>query len=179
MNFKTILANVHGDSYYFHRLVESAFPNQKKAFFKHNDTLVVYSEKGPICTYTSDVILTETTEFNINALLKNPTKMFTLEVNPVRRSRETGNYVKVDANDVNDWLKHKAEKFGCEVVQSFTQRSFWDVFEQGSKGRTISLHCYILNGIMKITNPELFTEKYFSGIGQGKAFGYGLVQMLN
>lgn len=179
MNFKTILANVHGDSYYFHRLVESAFPNQKKAFFKHNDTLVVYSEKGPVSTYTSDVILAETTEFNIDSLLRNSSKMFTLEVNPTRRSRETGKYVKVEAKDVNDWLKRKVEEIGCEVVQSFTQRSFWDVFEQGGKGRTISMHCHILNGIMKITNPELFIEKYFSGIGQGKAFGYGLINFLN
>lgn len=177
MNYKTIFGNVEGDSYYFHQLVESAFPDQKKAYYKHNDTLVVYSEKGATTTFTKEVILLETCEFDINSLLRNKHKMFNLDVNPVRRIN--GKLVKVPTNDLNDWLERKLKEIGCEMIQSIPMCAYWDKFQQGCKNRVISMYCHQVNGILKIVDEDLFKEKYFNGIGQGKAFGYGLIHFLN
>lgn len=177
MNFKTILANVYGDSYFCHQVVESAFPEQKKAFYQKDDTLVVYSEKGPLTSFANEVYILETCEFNIDELLRTLTKMFSLQVNPIRRVN--GKYTKVHNDELEEWLTRKFEEVGCSLKNFIVARSGWDVFNKPNNTNQVSLYCREINGILEISNPELFKEKYFAGIGQGKAFGYGLIQLLN
>lgn len=177
MNFKTILANVNGDSYFCHQIVESTFPNQRKVFYRKDDTLVVYSEKGPNSPYTSEVYILETCEFNVEDLTKNLNKMFRLLVNPVKRI--DSKYDKVNNDDLKEWLERKFEEIGCSLKSHVVTRSGWDIFYRATGNMKISMYCREVIGTLEINNVKLFKEKYFQGMGQGKAFGYGLVQMLN
>lgn len=177
MNFKTILANVNGDSYFCHQVVESAFPCQKKAFYRKGDTVVVYSERGPASPFAKEVYILETCEFNITQLLTNPHKMFTLEVNPSKRVNMK--YAKVTSAEIEEWMNRKLSEIGCVLKQCIPMRADWDIFEQGSKGNRISMYCHEVMGMLEIVNEELFKSKYFNGMGQGKSFGYGLINFLN
>lgn len=177
MNFKTILANVNGDSYFAHRVVESSFPCQKKAFYRKGDTLVVYSERGPVSPFAHEVYILETCEFSIDEILQNKHKMFSLEVNPTKRVNMK--YSKITKNEIEEWMNRKLEAMGCILKQCIPMRADWDIFEQGDKNNKISMYCHEVMGMLEIVNDQQFKANYFNGIGQGKSFGYGLLNFLN
>ena len=177
MNFKTILGNVVGNSYFFHQVVDSVFPNQKKMYYPKNDTLVVYSEKGPVSPYTKEVYIIETCEFDIADILKNRSKMFTLEVNMIKRVN--GVKYGVASDEVVGRLEGKLKEIGCELKHCNHTNAYTDKTTQKSTGRGITMHCHTVMGLLDIVDIDLFKKNYFNGIGQGKCFGYGLIHFLN
>jgi CRISPR system Cascade subunit CasE len=80
------------------------------------------------------------------------------------------------------WLQQRAESCGFSIatsgegapialVESYSQQKFFK-----KKGTTpVTLSVLDFRGILKVTNPILFREKLFNGIGRGKAFGCGLM----
>lgn len=177
MKYKTILGNVVGDSYFAHQVITSAFPDQKVAFFRDGANCVVFSEKEPIAPFAREVYILNTSEFDIQDVLENSNKMFTLRVNPVKRTREGKQ--KVPDENMEHWLIEHLANIGCEIKQYIHAGSCWDKFVQRKTGKNIQIYYHVIMGMLEIVDEKLFTDNYFKMMGQGKCFGYGLVNLLN
>lgn len=79
-----------------------------------------------------------------------------------------------------DWLRRKAESAGFRVCSASVVCE--DDFRRLTKGRKVhgaklSLLSVRFDGVLQVTQPEQFLEALLSGIGPGKAFGFGLLSI--
>jgi hypothetical protein len=177
MKYKTTITNVRGDNYYAHRVAKSSFPEGRFAFIRNNDILIVYSEKAPISTFTQEVDIFETVEYDINSLVAIPVRLFNMKINPThptKNGRRAYPRERVEA-----WVSDHFSKIGCSLLTLTITNESTDYFHKLKDSNEIVYHYYEVMGALKIDNPELFKEKFFNQMGQGKAFGYGLINLLN
>ncbi|MGX8679016.1 MAG: type I-E CRISPR-associated protein Cas6/Cse3/CasE, partial [Sphaerochaetaceae bacterium] len=76
------------------------------------------------------------------------------------------------------WFLSKQNSWGFEVIQD----SF-EVFETGvqifEKGETkITQSKASFRGVLRVTDRSVFKQSFEQGIGRGKAFGFGLLQLI-
>ncbi len=75
------------------------------------------------------------------------------------------------------WLQDRKEKCGFDfdeqavIIESYEQNQ---AYKQGNKG-AISYSTMDFSGVLRVTDPEKFTETLLNGIGPAKAFGCGLL----
>ena len=122
------------------------------------------------------------------SLIANPTVTRRDESKPVIR-REDGTILKnrnskrvpiQDPAQQCDWLRRQASRRGFEIIgnidpvplrsQHFSKRSSKD-----KKSHNIRLHRVRFEGILCITDKELFRREWPKGIGRGRAFGNGFL----
>jgi len=131
----------------------------------------------------------EVKEFN-PCFAKGQRLHFRLAANPTRRlsnhSRErdgqpidekwVGKRVPVPADQLFDWLARHAELGGFSVRQDSTSIQPGYVYvhkvRDGGGNRLLSVR---YEGVLEVTDPEAFRSTLLSGIGPGKAFGFGLL----
>jgi CRISPR system Cascade subunit CasE len=117
--------------------------------------------------------------------LKGQRLLFRLAANPTRRlSRHSldakeasiGKRVPVPAASLVDWLVRQAEKGGFRVEQDATtfQTGYAYVNKNGSGQR---LRSVLFNGLLEVTDADIFRQTVIRGIGSGKAFGFGLLSV--
>lgn len=86
---------------------------------------------------------------------------------------EKANYTQAELEQLagEKWLAEKSEKNGFKLLsvtaQGYQQHQF--------KKRQIKISTLDFDGILEITDPELFKLALFNGIGSAKAFGCGLM----
>ncbi len=78
------------------------------------------------------------------------------------------------------WLNRRAEQNGFMVVNATvnvqkTLRSTIDISKQTGN---FSLVGTAFEGVLKITDPALFKAAFRKGIGQGKAYGFGMLMLM-
>lgn len=108
-------------------------------------------------------------------LTANPTKSM-----PHQKNRERG---KVAAHVTTDfqkkWLIKKSEKNGFSVTENsfdIVQNRWFRFYKKESKA--ISLLSVTYEGILEVTDADLFRNALTNGIGRGKAYGMGLLTIM-
>lgn len=79
------------------------------------------------------------------------------------------------------WLLDRAEKHGFRLdPDGFTvTASRWLHFAKGGvQNRTVSLLSVTYEGVLKVTEPDIFRAMLTGGIGRGKAYGLGLMTVI-
>lgn len=79
------------------------------------------------------------------------------------------------------WLIDQGEKHGFSVLEDASQVSSyrWNQFYKGTEGnRKVTLLAVTYDGILRITDPDLFAEVLTEGLGRGKAYGMGLMTLV-
>jgi CRISPR system Cascade subunit CasE len=79
------------------------------------------------------------------------------------------------------WLLDRCEKNGFYVGEDdFTvTKSSWQRFYKGQeRKRPVSLLSVTYEGILKVTDAEVFRETLTNGLGRGKAFGMGMLTVV-
>lgn len=79
------------------------------------------------------------------------------------------------------WLFDRAEKHGFTLApDAFSVvHSQWIKFKKGSDGgRTVSLLSVTYEGVLTVTDSELFRKTLTDGLGRGKAYGMGLLTVV-
>ena len=77
----------------------------------------------------------------------------------------------------SNWLSSRAERFGFEFepqrlrVDGYQRHRFF----KGKGGRQVSLSAVEFNGVLTVTDPRLFLEALYKGVGPAKTFGCGLM----
>lgn len=111
---------------------------------------------------------------------------FRLTANPTKTVKTAdGSRGKVTAcallNDEKNWLLDKASKNGFRLENdSFdVTESSWQRFYKKDSKKAVSLRKVTYEGILEISDAELFKQALVNGIGRGKAYGMGLLTVMH
>lgn len=77
-----------------------------------------------------------------------------------------------------EWLKRKGEQSGFQILNLQFDKGAIDSPQKKTDGKVIhniDLLSVTFTGILRVTNTEQFKKAYVNGIGQGKAFGCGML----
>ncbi len=73
------------------------------------------------------------------------------------------------------WLARRAEKCGFKLVDSENKLSVNGYLQQRGDKKDIRFTTVDFAGVLQVTNPTVFEQSLFQGIGKAKAFGCGLM----
>jgi len=110
--------------------------------------------------------------------LQNQTYGFQVRMNPVIRKTGSGKAVPItEREDLLQWFSQRASECGFEVKEGTLQVTEIGV-QQIQKGEKKITHGEAtFSGVLKVIDRETFIESFKNGIGRGKAFGFGLLQL--
>ena len=80
------------------------------------------------------------------------------------------------------WLLDRADRHGFSLDEEAFRvvRSQWLRFRKGSDGgRPVTLLAVTYEGTLSVTDPELFCQVLVNGLGRGKAYGLGMLTVVN
>ncbi len=189
------------DPYSLHRVVYSLFPDVRTDAEKHShiQSGIVYADQGGgfegyeavrkvlmisdrepaaqidgqygqvICKPLSD------------DFLNHSRYQFKVQVNPVRKDKQTGKRMAIKGREATLlWFIDRAPKsWGFEIDPSHLQVDAIEVLQFGGKDqRPITIGKAHLQGTLTVTDPEQFKQSFKHGIGKGRAFGCGLLQIV-
>ena len=80
------------------------------------------------------------------------------------------------------WLLDRADSHGFTLDEEDFQviRSQWLRFRKGSDGgRPVTMLAVTYEGILTVTDPELFRQTLVNGLGRGKAYGLGMLTVVS
>ena len=108
---------------------------------------------------------------------------FRLTANPVKSQKKTGERGKVLAHITaayqKQWLLEHCVQHGFRLAaDSFdVTQSKWYQFYKGDNNR-VSLLAVTYEGVLEVSDEDLFRQTLVSGIGRGKAYGMGLLTVM-
>jgi CRISPR system Cascade subunit CasE len=110
---------------------------------------------------------------------------FRLRANPVHSVRQTADsqgtakrgkvYAHVTAQQQEQWLLERAEKYGFRVQEGSFQVVQQEVRKFLRHRQPVTLGIATFEGILEVTDVDLFREALANGIGRAKAYGCGLL----
>lgn len=113
---------------------------------------------------------------------------FQVLVNPsLRRNRTRKIEALTDKQEVKEWFSERARKnwgFLCQdddfFVKDITCQSFQKNFGASSENcrRTVTHNVACITGILRVEDFEKFQNSFRNGIGRGRAFGLGLLELV-
>lgn len=184
----------------YHNWVESSFPNEFETKIRSRklwriDTiqgkkflLLVSDEKPDIKNFEKYGVpgsaQTKLYDKFLDSIDENLLYKFRVTLNPVKAlsqgAGKRGRVVpEITAEQQLQFLESRAEKLGFELVPNEYQivERCWEPFmKQGQKMIRLSKATY--EGILKVTNKEVFYHTLTDGIGKKKAYGYGLMTVI-
>ncbi|HDI3149244.1 TPA: type I-E CRISPR-associated protein Cas6/Cse3/CasE [Vibrio cholerae] len=185
------------DAYSLHRVVYSLFPDVRTSEEKggHTQSGIVYADQGGdfhgrkvlvvsdrMPNASVDGVHGEVVSKTISeAFLHHQTYRFKVQVNPVRKDKQSGKRIAVKGRqDIAQWFIERAAKsWGFEVHPQHLQIDSIEVQQFNDKhGRKITLGKAHIQGQLRVTNEPQFHHSFKHGIGKGRAFGCGLLQIV-
>lgn len=105
---------------------------------------------------------------------------FEITLNPSKRNKHTG---KVEAirkrDDIGSWAIERSHRsWGFEILPDHLQVTINPALQFVKGVQTITHNSAHLKGELKVTDRSAFIESFLHGIGRGKAFGFGLLQIV-
>lgn len=179
------------DTYSLHRIVYDLF-ERTRAADEQTHSGILFADMGVREGWRRLLILSdrppreaacgrlETREVP-TAYLEQPVYRFAITINPVRRNNRTRKLEPVRGRQgVTDWFLGRAPDWGFTVdAETFQVGEIMvDTFTKGENGKTtVTLSKASLTGTLRVTDRERFAQSVRNGIGRGRAFGCGLLQV--
>ena len=169
------------DSYSVHRLVYSLFPAntcgrilfRDKGVRQQERTILIFS---PVVPKGPSWVELRTREV--------PDKLFTfseyrfsVRMNPVFR-RERKEFPIKGSLEQGKWFLRKCGEWGFQVPQDQLIVSETDIQEFASEKHHITQESVVFSGVLEVTDRSRFRESVENGIGRGKSFGFGLLEII-
>lgn len=182
--------------YELHRSLMKAFPEQAeggagRVLFRldKDDTtggisVLVQSEKKPVwenlngfSDYVADAKYKEySPEVKNDQVLR-----FRLRANPTKRSKHSGKREGIlKMEDQVAWLEKKGEDGGFDILsvnavnEGFSRDGLTD---SGKVKHTTTMLSVRFDGVLRVTDTDVFNNTLTSGIGPAKGFGFGLLSI--
>ncbi|MCL2029387.1 MAG: type I-E CRISPR-associated protein Cas6/Cse3/CasE [Deltaproteobacteria bacterium] len=112
-------------------------------------------------------------------LLGFPSYRFEITINPVKRDRASGKLVPLRTREaVIEWFAAKAPGWGFEPAAGHLEVESMNVAQFENKGQRVTLGQATLTGLLQVRDAARFAQSFTHGIGRGKAFGCGLLQIV-
>jgi CRISPR system Cascade subunit CasE len=105
---------------------------------------------------------------------------FEVTVNPGKRDNQTGKIIAVRGREaITDWFIERAQKsWGFKTNPNNLQVEMMAVQTFKKDGQIITHGSATLKGEFQVTDREQFSQSFREGIGRGRAFGFGLLQIV-
>ena len=102
--------------------------------------------------------------------------LFQLRANPTKRDKKSRKrYTLHDLEQIEEWMGRKAQNSGFELISCRASSPVWVPF---SKGPQKGIHGSVdFDGVLQVTDREVFEGVFHKGIGTAKAFGYGMLAL--
>lgn len=189
LNWRDIKALRVQDAYSIHRVVFDLFEDARSEAQKHASVPsgFLYVDKGGDASSRKILFVSDRppripqagrllTKSIPDGLLEHDLYAFETVVNPTKRSMSK-KLLAVPDDEVPAWFSSKAAtNWGFEVLSCEVLRSQWLSFRK--TGHAISLKQSCLKGVLRVTDSQKFKESFRRGIGRGRAFGCGLLQIV-
>ena len=185
------------DMYSLHRVVYSLFPDVRSEHEKqsHIQSGIVYADHGgdfhgrkvlmvsdrQPATHVDGQYGEVISKPIADSFLSYSRYRFKVQVNPVRKEKQTGKRVAVTGRaDIAQWFLHRAStSWGFDVDPQTLQIDTIDVQQFNDKeGRKITLGKAHIQGMLTVSDQQQFRNSFKNGIGKGRAFGCGLLQIV-
>ncbi len=181
------------DAYSLHKTVYGLFEDVRSQVEKNNSTPsgIVYADKGGDFNTRRILMLSnrkphQTPQFGevqtkpIHAnFLSHQSYAFEITLNPGKRDKRTGKVVPIRGREaIEQWFKDRApESWGFSVNPTNLQIKNLSVqtFEKG--GQVVTHGSAVLIGTLTVVDRERFVQSFTQGIGRGRAFGFGFLQI--
>lgn len=182
------------DDYSLHRVIYSLFADTRTAEQKqsHLPSGFLYVDKGGDfhgrhILFVSD---REPQITNIGELQTRPipeqflhyaTYRFEVIINPTKRDKNTGKTLPIKGRQqIASWFLAKSiASWGFSVEAESLQVGHLDVKQFGGKnGHSLTMASARLQGLLQVLDREKFIGSFKRGIGRGRAFGFGLLQIV-
>lgn len=106
---------------------------------------------------------------------------FKVVVNPTRRENVSRKLIPVKGREaIGEWFYERTKtSWGFRVVPSVLQVDRTEVLTFTDKvGRDVTLAQAHIQGVLKVTDRQQFIQSFRQGVGRGRAFGCGLLQIV-
>ncbi len=181
------------DAYSLHKVVYGLFDDIRSNDEKQNSTPsgIVYAEKGGDFNHRRILMLSnrkphQTPQFGSvqtkpvhTDFLAHEFYAFEITLNPGRRDKHTGKIMAIRGREaIEQWFKDRAPKswgFSVNPANLEIQNLNVQTFEKG--GKVITHGSATLKGTLTVIDRERFAQSFTEGIGRGRAFGFGLLQI--
>lgn len=194
---KAVQALKINDAYGLHKAVYSLFPDVRSADEKQasKPSGFLYADQGG--DYKSRKILLLSDREPMEQIdsqygevqsktispdfLHHDAYRFKVVVNPTRRDNASRKLVPVKGRDaIAQWFMERAQaSWGFSLVPSQLQVDSTDVLSFKDKSqRQITLAQAQVQGVLQVTDRQQFIQSFSQGIGRGRAFGCGLLQIV-
>lgn len=182
------------DTYGLHRVVYGLFEETRSEAEKQASVPsgIVYADKGGDFNSRQILMLSDrkphqTPQFGTvetrpvsESFLCHTRYAFEVTLNAGKRDKHTGKIVPMrSGEEVTEWFLGRAETswgFSVNAENLQVEKIGVQVFAKGS--RTITHGSATLKGELRVTDLDYFRQSFLQGIGRGRAFGFGLLQIV-
>jgi CRISPR system Cascade subunit CasE len=189
-----------------HGIIERSFEGEREGALWRIDSLcgediiLILSKRKPDLTNAVSQFgstSSETVDYDryLNSIKEDTKYRFRLAANPVFRDKKTKKLIAIagvnerDDHDVEsgisrrsqtEWLTERAGRFGFELSSDEFNvvKSDWLDFYKNGKKDHVRIKKAIYEGILRVTDAELFHGALTGGIGREKAYGCGLLTVM-
>jgi CRISPR system Cascade subunit CasE len=182
------------DAYALHKVVYGLFDDVRSDAEKQASTAsgIVYVDKGGDFNTRQILMLSnrkphQTPQFGevqtkpIHAdFMTHERYAFNITINPTKRDKQTGKVVAIKGRDeIAAWFVARApQSWGFTVNAEHLQVGQINVQVFEKDDRTITHGSATLSGELTVTDSNRFIQSFTLGIGRGRAFGFGLLQIV-
>lgn len=185
------------DPYSVHRVVYSLYPDVRSEADKagNESSGILFADQGGDITGRRILMLSDRAPVaNIegryghvrskpvpDAFLDHPSYRFNVIVNPTKRDSASRKLIPVKGRDaIRDWFCQRAtDSWGFEVLPEHLDVGGVDVLRFTDKRQqVVTLAQAHVSGRLLVTDSLKFKNSFESGIGRGRAFGCGLLQIV-
>lgn len=169
------------DTYGLHKFIYSLFPGAKRDFLYYEmrgdargKKILVISQKVP---EIPDHIVIEIKKIPED-YFDNKMYAFQIKLNPFTKDSKTSRYIPIKGHgNLSTWFIEHQLKWGFEVEEDTLEIFDWKVEMIETRNGIIPFNSATYKGVLKVIDKELLENYFKKGIGKGKAFGFGLLQI--
>lgn len=181
------------DTYSLHRVVYDLFDDVRNDDQKRSSVSsgVLYADKGGDFHSRQILILSARTplkpkhgELEVKEVPENLLNYehyrFEITINPTKRDKKSRKIIAIRGREeVTQWFANKApESWGFTVYTPTLQVNNLSVNQFEKKGHLVTLGSATLQGHLTVNDRAKFIKSFHQGIGRGRAFGFGLLQIV-
>jgi len=182
------------DAYGLHKVVYGLFADIRTEAEKQGSAPsgIVYADKGGDFNTRQVLMLSnrephQTPQFGKvqttpiqSRFLAHERYAFEVTVNPGKRDNQTGKIVPIRGREaIAQWFLERAQQsWGFRVHPDNLQTDNISVQIFEKSGKTITHGSATLKGELAVIDRDRFRQSFIQGIGRGRAFGFGLLQIV-
>lgn len=182
------------DAYSLHKVVYGLFEDVRSEAEKAagKSSGILYADKGGDF-HTRQILLLsnrkphQTPQFGqvktnpiLSSFVNHDEYAFEITINPVKRDNASGKIIAVRGREeIQKWFMHRAsDAYGFKVNPSSIQTEQISVQMFEKSGQTVTHGSATIKGQLIVTDRALFVKSFKQGLGRGKSFGFGLLQIV-